>query len=93
MNTNGVRITGRSIIQTGMSGITIVTDFGPSRKGHYWSLYWPTTWNGSPAFRLADGGTIVFGSNPVAVRATKIIDPYGQETNDNAGRRLGLITV
>ena len=23
---------------------------------------WPTTWNGHPAFRLADGGTIVFGS-------------------------------
>ena len=46
---------------------------------------WPTTRNGNPAFRLADGGTIVFG--PVVVNgttyhsvATEIIDPYGQTT-------------
>jgi len=42
---------------------------------------WPTTWNGSPAFRLADGGTIVFGGTQWPYLATKIIDPYGQETN------------
>src|SRR5262249_21512327 len=41
--------------------------------------------DGSPTFRLADGGRVVFG--PVVVRgityhtvATKIIDPYGQTT-------------
>ena len=46
---------------------------------------WPTTRNGNPAFRLADGGTVVFG--PVVVNgttyhsvATEIIDPYGQTT-------------
>ena len=46
---------------------------------------WTTTRNGNPAFRLADGGTIVFG--PVVVNgityhtfATEIIDPYGQTT-------------
>ena len=46
---------------------------------------WPTTRNGNPAFRLTDGGTIVFG--PVVVNgttyhtvATEIIDPYGQTT-------------
>jgi hypothetical protein len=42
---------------------------------------WPTTWSGYPAFRLADGGTIVFGSTQWPYLATKIIDPYGQETN------------
>ena len=43
------------------------------------------TRNGNPAFRLADGGTIVFG--PIVVNgttchsvATEIIDPYGQTT-------------
>ena len=62
----------------------------------YWGLSegplgvsdWPTTWNGSPAFRLADGGTIVFGSTQWPFRATKIIDPYGQETNIMLRRRL-----
>jgi hypothetical protein len=46
---------------------------------------WTTTRNGNPAFRLADGGTIVFG--PIVVNgttyhtvATEIIDPYGQTT-------------
>jgi hypothetical protein len=39
---------------------------------------WPTTSpEGYPAFRLADGGMVVFG-NPYV--ATKIIDPYGQVT-------------
>ena len=39
---------------------------------------WPTTSpEGYPAFRLADGGMVVFG-NPYV--ATKIIDPYGQIT-------------
>jgi RHS repeat-associated protein len=46
---------------------------------------WPTTLNGSPAFRLADGGTVVFGG--VVINGTtyyslptQIIDPYGQTT-------------
>jgi RHS repeat-associated protein len=46
---------------------------------------WRTTWNGYPAFRLADGGTIVFGSAQWTSVATKIIDPYGQETNITLG--------
>ena len=51
---------------------------------------WPTTWNGYPAFRLGDGGTVVF-ENPNWGVATKIIDPYGQETNITLGAN-GLIT-
>jgi Domain of unknown function (DUF6531) len=51
---------------------------------------WPTTWNGYPAFRLGDGGTVVF-QNPNWGVATKIIDPYGQETNITLGAN-GLIT-
>ena len=51
----------------------------------------PTTWNGYPAFRLADGGTIVFGSAQWTSFATKIIDPYGQETDITLGSN-GLIT-
>jgi hypothetical protein len=49
---------------------------------------WTTTWNGHPAFRLADGGTVVF-ENPNWGVATKIIDPYGQTTSitlDNSGK-------
>ena len=46
---------------------------------------WPTTWNGYPAFRLADGGTVVFGSAQWTSVATKIVDPYGQETNITLG--------
>jgi YD repeat-containing protein len=38
---------------------------------------WPTTWNGSSAFRLADGGTVVFNNTGFP---TRIIDPYGQTT-------------
>ncbi|TMP89247.1 MAG: hypothetical protein E6L08_15150 [Verrucomicrobia bacterium] len=46
---------------------------------------WPTTWNGYPAFRLADGGTVVFGGvlmNGTTYYSvpTQIIDPYGQTT-------------
>lgn len=40
---------------------------------------WLTTSSGYPAFRLADGGTVVF-ENPSWGVATKIIDPYGQVT-------------
>jgi YD repeat-containing protein len=51
---------------------------------------WPTTSNGYPAFRLGDGGTVVF-ENPNWGVATKIIDPYGQETNITLGAN-GQIT-
>ncbi len=53
---------------------------------------WPTTWNGSPAFRLSDGGTIVFGDARWTAVATKIIDPYGQITNITLDSNLGRIT-
>ena len=52
---------------------------------------WPTTWNGSPAFRLADGGTVVF-ENPNWGVATKIIDPYGQVTTITLDAVSGIIT-
>jgi RHS repeat-associated protein len=52
---------------------------------------WPTTWNGYPAFRLADGGTVVF-ENPNWAVATKIIDPYGQVTTITIDSNSGLIT-
>ncbi len=52
---------------------------------------WPTTWNGYPAFRLADGGTIVFGNAQWPSVASKIVDPYGQETNITLGAN-GRIT-
>ncbi len=45
---------------------------------------WPTTWNGSPAFRLADGGTIVFGDARWTGVATKIIDPYRPDNRYHA---------
>jgi RHS repeat-associated protein len=54
---------------------------------------WPITSNGSPAFRLADGGTVVF-ENPNFGVATKIIDPYGQVTTitlDGAGKITQVI--
>ena len=53
---------------------------------------WPTTWNGSPAFRLADGGTIVFGDPRWTSVATKIIDPYGQITNITVDPNSSRIT-
>ena len=68
------------------------TDFWGLSEGPLGVSDWPTTWNGSPAFRLADGGTIVFGSTQWPFRATKIIDPYGQETNITLGGAYGLIT-
>jgi RHS repeat-associated protein len=52
---------------------------------------WPTTLNGHPAFRLADGGTVVF-ENPNWGVATKIIDPYGQVTTIAIDPGSGLIT-
>jgi RHS repeat-associated protein len=52
---------------------------------------WPTTLNGHPAFRLADGGTVVF-ENPNWAVATKIIDPYGQVTTIDLHPASGLIT-
>jgi RHS repeat-associated protein len=52
----------------------------------------PTTWNGSPAFRLADGGTIVFGDARWTFGATKIIDPYGQITTITLDSNSGRIT-
>ena len=52
---------------------------------------WPTTWNGYPAFRLADGGTVVF-ENPNWGVATKIIDPYGQVTTITLDAVSGMIT-
>jgi RHS repeat-associated protein len=53
---------------------------------------WPTTWNGSPAFRLADGGTIVFGDTRWTSVATKVVDPYGQITTITLDSNSGLIT-
>jgi YD repeat-containing protein len=46
---------------------------------------WPSQLNGNPTFRLADGGTVVFGAVVVNGTtyhsvATQIIDPYGQPT-------------
>jgi RHS repeat-associated protein len=46
---------------------------------------WPGQLNGDPTFRLADGGTVVFGAVVVNGTiyhsvATQIIDPYGQPT-------------
>lgn len=41
---------------------------------------WPTILNGRPAFRLADGGTVVFGGNATNTLPIQIIDPYGQTT-------------
>jgi hypothetical protein len=41
---------------------------------------WPTTRNGQPAFRLADGGTVVFGGNATNTLPIQIIDPFGQAT-------------
>ena len=52
---------------------------------------WPTSWNGYPAFRLADGGTVVF-ENPNWAVATKIIDPYGQVTTITINSNTGLTT-
>src|SRR4051812_24963935 len=52
---------------------------------------WPTTWNGHPAFRLSDGGTIVFGNAQWTSVASKIVDPYGQETDITLGTN-GRIT-
>ncbi len=52
---------------------------------------WSTTWNGYPAFRLADGGTVAF-ENPNWGVATKIIDPYGQITTITLNSNSGLIT-
>jgi len=52
---------------------------------------WPSTWNGYSAFRLADGGTVVF-ENPNWGVATKIIDPYGQMTTITLDTNSGQIT-
>jgi hypothetical protein len=52
---------------------------------------WPTTWKSFPAFRLADGGTVVF-ENPSWGVATKIIDPYGQVTTITLNSSTGLVT-
>jgi RHS repeat-associated protein len=42
---------------------------------------WPTTSpDGHPAFRLADGGMVVFGNASWPALASQIIDPYGQIT-------------
>jgi len=63
------------------------TDFWGLSEGPLGVSDWPSTWNGSPAFRLADGGTVVFCSST----QRKIIDPYGQETNITLGV-YGLVT-
>jgi len=55
------------------------TDEWDNQPGPLGVSDWPTTWNGYPAFRLADGGTVVF-ENPTFGIATKVIDPYGQIT-------------
>ena len=63
------------------------TDYWSNQPGPLGVSDWPTTWNGYPALRLADGGTVVF-ENPSFGIATKVIDPYGQITNitlDNSG--------
>jgi len=53
---------------------------------------WPTTSNGHPAFRLADGGTVVFGDAVWTSIATQIIDPYGQSTTITLNSSTGQIT-
>jgi hypothetical protein len=55
------------------------TDYWGLSEGPLGVSDWPTTWHGYPAFRLGDGGTVVF-ENPNWGVATKIIDPYGQIT-------------
>ena len=52
----------------------------------------PTNWNGYPAFRLADGGWVVFETGNVGV-ATKIVDPHGQITSITlVGTRITQVT-
>jgi RHS repeat-associated protein len=42
---------------------------------------WPTTsLDGHPAFRLSDGGMVVFGNASWPALASQIIDPYGRRT-------------
>jgi hypothetical protein len=64
------------------------TDFWGLSEGPLGVSDWPTTWNGYPAFRLGDGGTVVFGSTQWPFRATKIIDPYGQGSSRTRGREV-----
>src|SRR5215211_5478224 len=53
---------------------------------------WPTTWNGFPAFRLADGGTVVFDNAAWTSVASKIVDPYGQVTTITLDPASGFMT-